>query len=140
MMSNRKGGIGAVHAFSRAWRTPNPGAHRKFIPVCRVRGLGLGRVAGKGTKKDVASSESAYLAKGSYCANWNCKIANWTCSRTRPSLGVTQHTPLRSTETVFVEKYSLFATLSLHASLRSRTFVSRCLAILIRELCELRLV
>lgn len=78
-MSNRKGGIGA---FSRAWRTPNPGAHRKFIPVCRVRG---GHVAGKGTKKDVASYESAYLAKGSYCANWNCKIANWTCSRTRPS-------------------------------------------------------
>lgn len=80
-----------------------------------VFGVRAGHVAGKGTKKDVASYESAYLAKGSYCANWNCKIANWTCSRTRLSPDPTHapFVPLDSTETVFVEKY-FPASFSLH--------------------------
>lgn len=99
---------------------PGPTGNSSLFVVFGVR---AGHVAGKGTKKDVASYESAYLAKGSYCANWNCKIANWTCSRTRPSPA---SLPLDSTETVFVEKYfpASFSLryLSLHAFPLSRDF------------------
>lgn len=80
-IQNPRGSRGDLRVFPGALRTPEPAGNLSLFVVFEVR---AGDVAGKGTKKDVASSESAYLAKGSYCANWNCKIANWTCSRTDP--------------------------------------------------------
>lgn len=65
------------------WREDR--VQQKFIPVCRVR-VRAAMSRGKERRRTSRPPNLHIWLRGSYRGNWNCKIANWTCSRPDPPL------------------------------------------------------